>query len=250
MTPWETLGVSKGASQDEIKRAWRRIALQFHPDRGGDPDAFKRALLAYEVMSGRWRTDAPSNYEQNEEYREYAEAYYDAWNSVPDRVRFWFSFFKFLNVASMFFAQPLFFGGSLLLLVGLFFGKPGKPSDETVTRTAILATVSGVLVLTLYSKFWDRLRVRLQDQYSFTRARESTSKGLALRKSVPNAAPDRKGWAAGCAVIMAFMLGLSLFAIATSPNSKVHPAVAVAIYGAMFGIPMVLLLWYAFRRES
>lgn len=48
---YEILGVPRDASQDEIKRAYRRRARELHPDAGGDEDAFKDITRAYEVLS-------------------------------------------------------------------------------------------------------------------------------------------------------------------------------------------------------
>ena len=48
---YETLGVNKKASVDEIKKAYRRQAVQNHPDKGGDEAKFKQINEAYEVLS-------------------------------------------------------------------------------------------------------------------------------------------------------------------------------------------------------
>ncbi len=48
---YEVLGVGKSASADEIKKAFRKAAIENHPDRGGDEAKFKEANEAYEVLS-------------------------------------------------------------------------------------------------------------------------------------------------------------------------------------------------------
>ena len=53
---YEVLGVSKGATDDEIKSAFRRLAKKYHPDINKDPDApnkFKEAQEAYAVLSDK-----------------------------------------------------------------------------------------------------------------------------------------------------------------------------------------------------
>ena len=52
---YEILGIDKGASASEIKKAYRKLALKFHPDKNPDDSAaeekFKEAAEAYEVLS-------------------------------------------------------------------------------------------------------------------------------------------------------------------------------------------------------
>ncbi len=47
---YEVLGVDKNASADEVKKGFRRLAIEHHPDRGGDEEKFKELNEAYEVL--------------------------------------------------------------------------------------------------------------------------------------------------------------------------------------------------------
>lgn len=51
MDYYEILGVTKQASQDEIKKAFHKLAHKYHPDKGGDEKKFKEINEAYQVLS-------------------------------------------------------------------------------------------------------------------------------------------------------------------------------------------------------
>ena len=59
---YDVLGVQKGASEDELKKAYRKLAMKFHPDRNSDDpkasEKFKEASEAYEVLSDSSKRNA------------------------------------------------------------------------------------------------------------------------------------------------------------------------------------------------
>jgi molecular chaperone DnaJ len=62
---YQILGVGRNASEEEIKKAFRRLAFQYHPDRNPSPDAeakFKEINEAYEVLSNSQKRAAYDRY--------------------------------------------------------------------------------------------------------------------------------------------------------------------------------------------
>lgn len=66
---YEILGVPKGASDDEIKRAYRKLAAKHHPDRGGDTAKFQEIQSAYETLTDpvkRQQHDNPNPFQHHQ----------------------------------------------------------------------------------------------------------------------------------------------------------------------------------------
>jgi DnaJ homolog subfamily A member 2 len=59
---YDLLKVDKKATQDEIKKSFRKIALKEHPDKGGDPEKFKDITVAYEVLGDPKKRDLYDKY--------------------------------------------------------------------------------------------------------------------------------------------------------------------------------------------
>jgi len=58
---YATLGVARTASADEIKRAYRKLASQHHPDRGGDTKKFQEIQAAYDTLGDEQKRAAYNN---------------------------------------------------------------------------------------------------------------------------------------------------------------------------------------------
>ena len=61
MDYYNVLGVDKSASDSEIKKAYRKKAKEYHPDKNGDPEKFKEVSEAYDVLGDKTKKQ---NYDQ------------------------------------------------------------------------------------------------------------------------------------------------------------------------------------------
>ena len=85
---YEILGISKNASEQEIKKAFRTLAMKYHPDRNKAPDAeekFKEINAAYEVLS---------NPEKRKQYDQFGHAAFNQGQGQGDFGNFHFEGFE------------------------------------------------------------------------------------------------------------------------------------------------------------
>ena len=54
---YDEIGVAKDATMDQIKKAYRKLAIKHHPDKGGDQEKFQKIQNAYDILSDRDKRD-------------------------------------------------------------------------------------------------------------------------------------------------------------------------------------------------
>ena len=87
--PYQVLGVARGAGEDEIRAAYRRLAKQYHPDlHPGDPNAAKRMN---EINEAYDRIKNPQSYQQSQPYQQPHQQSQQTWQRTYyyDPFGFW-----------------------------------------------------------------------------------------------------------------------------------------------------------------
>ena len=132
---YEILGVSKGDDAQTIKKAYRRVAMKYHPDRNPDAhdaeDKFKEASEAYEILSDE---------EKRAAYDRYGHAGVDP--SIGGGAGGFGGGGNFSDIFGDIFGVG---GGFLITPLLIFIGVPSAVAVGTGANQIVASSVSGVL---------------------------------------------------------------------------------------------------------
>ena len=140
---YDILGVNRDASQDEIKRAYRKLAAKYHPDKNKAPDAeekFKKVREAYEVLSDPQKRKA---------YDQYGQAGVEGFNAYGAGNMGWQDFGTIFDMGDL----SSIFGNLFQDFFGAQVGRSWGRSRRTNTKTGASATRGSDIKITLNLDF-------------------------------------------------------------------------------------------------